>query len=140
MRLFSSIIAFLFGFTLWSQSYQLGENYFDQGEFEKAQTVFEKLVAQNSRDLRSVQKLVATYQELEKYKLAEDLLLQQNKPKVIYPNLLVSLGYNYQLQDNKEAAQEACGRLRPSPPAAALATRRSERVGKRSVCHTYIIR
>jgi tetratricopeptide (TPR) repeat protein len=107
MRLFSSIIAFLFGFTLWSQSYQLGENYFDQGEFEKAQTIFEKLVAQNSRDLRSVQKLVATYQELEKYKLAEDLLLQQNKPKVIYPNLLVSLGYNYQLQGNIEAAQEA---------------------------------
>lgn len=106
MRFLVSIILFFSVSIGFSQSSALANNYFDQGEYEKAKAIYEKIYEQSPRDLKNINQLVATYQELQEYASAEKLLLEQLQGNVIYPNLWVDLGYNYQLQDQPEKAQE----------------------------------
>jgi len=106
MRFLISIILFFSASIGFSQSSVLANNYFDQGEYEKAKAIYEKIYEQSPRDLKNINQLVATYQELQEYASAEKLLLEQLQGNVTYPNLWVDLGYNYQLQDQPEKAQE----------------------------------
>jgi tetratricopeptide (TPR) repeat protein len=106
MRFLISIILFFSVSISFSQSSVLANNYFDQGEYEKAKAIYEKIYEQSPRDLKNINQLVATYQELQEYASAEKLLLEQLQGNVTYPNLWVDLGYNYQLQDQPEKAQE----------------------------------
>ncbi|PZW44272.1 tetratricopeptide repeat protein [Mesonia algae] len=106
MRFLVSIILFFSVSIGFSQSSALANNYFDQGEYEKAKAIYEKIYEQSPRDLKNINQLVATYQELQEYASAEKLLLEQLQGNVTYPNLWVDLGYNYQLQDQPEKAQE----------------------------------
>jgi len=106
MRFLVSIILFFSVSIGFSQSSVLANNYFDQGEYEKAKAIYEKIYEQSPRDLKNINQLVATYQELQEYASAEKLLLEQLQGNVTYPNLWVDLGYNYQLQDQPEKAQE----------------------------------
>ncbi len=106
MRFLISIILFFSVSIGFSQSSVLANNYFDQGEYEKAKAIYEKIYEQSPRDLKNINQLVATYQELQEYASAEKLLLEQLQGNVTYPNLWVDLGYNYQLQDQPEKAQE----------------------------------
>lgn len=106
MRFLVSILLFFSVSISFSQSSVLANNYFDQGEYEKAKTIYEKIYEQSPRDLKNINQLVATYQELQEYASAEKLLLEQLQGNVTYPNLWVDLGYNYQLQDQPQKAQE----------------------------------
>lgn len=106
MRFLVSIILFFSVSISFSQSSALADNYFDQGEYEKAKAIYEKIYEQSPRDLKNINQLVATYQELQEYASAEKLLLEQLQGNVTYPNLWVDLGYNYQLQDQPQKAQE----------------------------------
>jgi len=106
MRFLVSIILFFSVSIGFSQSSVLANNYFDQGEYEKAKAIYEKIYEQSPRDLKNINQLVATYQELQEYASAEKLLLEQLQGNVTYPNLWVDLGYNYQLQNQPEKAQE----------------------------------
>lgn len=89
-----------------SQSPALAKNYFEQGEYEKALSIYEELHEKNPSNLVYFQGLIAVYQELGQYASAIKLLMQKTMATSNYPNLLVELGYNYQLQGNLEAAKE----------------------------------
>ncbi|WP_304156503.1 tetratricopeptide repeat protein [Mesonia mobilis] len=93
-------------FSAFSQSEKIAQNYFDQGEFEKAKSVYEKLYQKSNGSLSFLQGLVKSLQELEQYEEAEKYLIDFSKRNTIYPNLLVEIGYNYQLQDQQEKAEE----------------------------------
>lgn len=88
----------------WSQNEQLAEDYFKKGEFEKALISYQKLYENNKGNYKYIYKLVATYQQLERYDDAQKLLLDRmvNRNN---PSLMVELGYNYQLKGNLEMAE-----------------------------------
>ncbi|MGB7786084.1 MAG: tetratricopeptide repeat protein [Salinimicrobium sp.] len=96
---------FLFSFAGFSQSEQLARNYFEKGEFEKAENIYEKLVEQEPGNPSFFMGLISTYQQLEKYKQAEKLLKEKVNTTANAPHYLVEVGYNYQLQDKKEEAE-----------------------------------
>lgn len=102
------ILFFLLFFTsslVYSQNYDaaLAEEYFKNGEFEKALISYKKLYKNNSSSLTYIYKLVRTHQQLEQYKEVDTFLkaLIQNKN---YPPLTIELGYNYALQNDSITA------------------------------------
>lgn len=88
----------------YSQSHQLAENYFEQGEYEKALLTYEKLAQENPRSITFLYGIIASYQQLERYPDAEKLLLEKLQSTANSPELLVELGHNYELQQDREKA------------------------------------
>lgn len=109
-----------FSFTLvaMAQSEQLAQNYFERGEFEKAQIAYEELAATQPSNYNFFQKTIECYQQLEWFDKAE-AAIQSRYSKYKTSNLLVELGYNYQLQKNQEKAQKqyqlALDRIQKNP-------------------------
>ncbi len=91
--LFLSISTFSFG-----QNEALAKNYFEQGAFDKALPIFEKLYLNNPNRKDYMLSLVTTYQQLEKYIEAENLLKKETQLAKNNPTLIIELGRNYELQ------------------------------------------
>ena len=89
----------------WSQSEQLAQNYYDRGEFEKAQIAFEELLQQQPNNYNYFQKTIDIYQQLEQFDKAQ-FAIQKQYDKYKQSGLLVELGYNYQLQKQDEKAKK----------------------------------
>jgi len=107
MRFFVTIIfSLLFAGQVFSQSEDLAKNYFDQGEYEKSKAVYQKLYEQSNGSLSYLMGLISSMQELQQYQEAEKFMLAFAKRNSVYPNLLVEIGNNYQLQDQPEKAEE----------------------------------
>jgi len=87
-----------------AQSSILAKNYFDQGEYEKAITLYEKLVSKNPGRLDFLKSLVESNQQLQNFEVAENLLLNKLNSGKTIPQLYVELGYNYSLQENDSLA------------------------------------
>jgi tetratricopeptide (TPR) repeat protein len=58
----------------WAQKEHLAENYFEQGAFDKALSLYQRLVEEQPRQPKYVLGLVSTYQQLSKFDQAENLL------------------------------------------------------------------
>ena len=86
-----------------AQNDLLAKNYFEQGEYEKALSLYTKLYERSQR-LDYFNALVATNQQLENYTEAERLLHQKLSSPRITPQLYVELGYNYALQNKDSLA------------------------------------
>ncbi|MDT7829239.1 tetratricopeptide repeat protein [Pricia sp. S334] len=84
----------------------LAQQYFDDGDYEKAVVFYEKLVDKNPRRTDYAESLVATYQQLERYADAQNFLQDKIDAGNAYPTLLIELGYNYTLQDMPDKAME----------------------------------
>ena len=84
----------------------LAQQYFNDGDFEKAVVFYEKLVKKSPRRTDFVEGLISCYQQLERYGDAEEYLLKQLTNKNAYPTFFIELGYNYTLQDNSDKATE----------------------------------
>ena len=84
----------------------LAKQYFNDGDFDKAVVFYEKLVDKNPRRTDYSEGLIACYQQLERYKDAEEFLLEKIKQGNTYPILLIELGYNHALQNAPEKASE----------------------------------
>lgn len=82
----------------------LANGYFKKGEFPKALLIYKKLHESAPNSYNYIYKLTETYQQLEKYAEAEELLERAIVKRRI-PNMLVELGYNYQLQNNLPKAK-----------------------------------
>ncbi|HZJ19422.1 MAG TPA: hypothetical protein VFD35_03580, partial [Pricia sp.] len=76
----------------------LAQQYFNDGDYEKAVVFYEKLVEENPRRTDYAEDLIATYQQLERYADAEKFLLEKIDESNAYPTLLIELGNNYTLQ------------------------------------------
>lgn len=88
-----------------SQNEQLAQNYFDRGEFEKALISYEELLKAQPNNFNYFQKSVECYQQLQQFEKAEKAL-QERFNKYKQGNLLVELGFNYQLQKNTTEAKK----------------------------------
>lgn len=88
-----------------SQEDILAQEYFKNGEFEKALHEYKKLYAKHASNPNYVNSLISTHQQLEQYDEVETLLLSLIE-RTNYPAFYVELGYNYQLKNNLDKANE----------------------------------
>src|SRR6478672_8681942 len=113
------IIAVLFVcFLGQAQNEQLANNYFDRGEFEKALVSYEELLKSQEGNYNYFQRVIECYQQLQQFDKAEKAI-EARFDKFKQSNLLVELGYNYQLQKNQEKANkyynQAIDRVKKNP-------------------------
>jgi tetratricopeptide (TPR) repeat protein len=105
MKKILSFVLLIFSFWSHAQSEQLANNYFDRGEFEKALVSYEGLLKSQEGNYNFFQRIIECYQQLQQFDKAQTQLETRfNKYK--QANLLVELGFNYQLQKNQEKANK----------------------------------
>lgn len=93
------------GWGLQAQSEQLARNFFDQGEYEKALKVYERLYKENPANIVFFNGMVASYQQMEEFDEAEKMLVERLNTTANNPSLLIDIGHNYELQNNTERAE-----------------------------------
>ncbi|MCH9660996.1 MAG: tetratricopeptide repeat protein [Bacteroidetes bacterium] len=104
MRIYVFFLMLLITASSFSQSDGLAKSYFNQGEFEKALSVWKKIVKQNPGRTDYALALIKTHQQLEQYQEAETLILKRLNGRRILPSFYVELGHNYTLQKKDSAA------------------------------------
>ena len=82
-----------------AQSEQLARNYADQGEYQKAIISYKKALVKQRGNSVLLAGLIKSYQQLEQYNKAEEVISQNLKTTRDKGFLLVELGYNHQLQE-----------------------------------------
>ena len=103
-------IALFFSLVCFSQNEQLAQYYFEKGDFEKAKISFEELLNATPQNSNYFQKTIECYQQLQQFDVAEKAI-QTRLDKYKQANLLIELGYNFQLQKKRRSSQNL---LRPS--------------------------
>ncbi|MDQ5930678.1 MAG: hypothetical protein QG594_2466 [Bacteroidota bacterium] len=99
--LYSTLLFWSIGF---SQNEQLAQYYFDKGDFEKAKISYEELCISSPQNMQFFTRKIECLQQLKQFEIAEkELTAKYNTYKL--SNLLVELGYNYQLQKSENNAQ-----------------------------------
>jgi len=83
----------------------LAINYVEQGEYEKAKTVYEKLYKSNSNKQDYLLGLADVFVQLEEFEMAANLLKDYLERPGNYPNILVELGHIYQIQNDTVEAK-----------------------------------
>ena len=76
----------------------LAENYFRQGEYEKATQIYKKLYDKSPFNTRYLERLISSYQQTDKFKIVEKLLKNRIKKNASQSYLYAYLGYNYERQ------------------------------------------
>ncbi|WP_246085317.1 tetratricopeptide repeat protein [Paucihalobacter ruber] len=100
------ILFTLFGLsTAMAQSEALAEDYFNRGEFEKALITYEKLYTTERGASKYLFKIVETLQQMERYGEAKDKL-NEILSRFYSPTYAIEMGYNYQLMDSLQLANE----------------------------------
>ena len=94
----------LFQVSFSQNNYVLAERYFNDGAFEKATVLFEKLLKKNPNNTTYLKKLLSSYQESGQFTTAENLLKNKLTANPNQSYLLVEIGYNYDRQHQKEEA------------------------------------
>jgi len=116
-KLFLHITLF-FSLVCFSQNEQLAQYYYDKGDFEKAKISFEELLKAIPQNSQYFQRTIDCYQQLQQFDVAEKAI-RERLDKYKQGNLLVELGYNFQLQKNDASAKkyydEAIDRIRKNP-------------------------
>jgi tetratricopeptide (TPR) repeat protein len=105
MKKILSIACLLFSLWASAQNEQLANNYFDRGEFEKALVSYEELLKSQQGNSNYFQRVIDCYQQLQQFDKAEKAL-QERLNKYRQNNLLIELGFNYQLQKNQDKANK----------------------------------
>ncbi len=104
MRILVFLLLLCFSANSFAQSEALAKNYFEQGDYEKALSIYQKLVKANPNRLDYILSTVEVHQQLEQFDEAEQLLRQQLDPRRKLPQLYVDLGHNYALQNKDSLA------------------------------------
>mgnify|MGYP003664863549 CR=1 FL=1 len=102
---FLFILFLLISTHTFSQEDILAQEYFKNGDFEKALHEYQKLYAKSPNNINYINELVNTHQQLEQYDAAETFLLRLME-KINYPAFYVELGYNYQLKNDSQKAND----------------------------------
>jgi tetratricopeptide (TPR) repeat protein len=97
-------ISLFFSLVCFSQNEQLAQYYYDKGDFEKAKISYEELLQNIPQNSQYFLRTVDCYQQLQQYDVAEKAI-QARLDKYKQGNLLVELGYNFQLQKNDVKAK-----------------------------------
>lgn len=111
-------IVLFFSLACFSQNEQLAQYYFEKGDFEKAKISFEELLKTTPQNSQYFQRIIDCYQQLQQFDVAEKVI-RERLDKYKQANLLVELGYNFQLQKNETFAKknydEAIDRIKRNP-------------------------
>ena len=111
-------IALFFSLVCFSQNEQLAQYYYEKGDFEKAKISFEELLKSAPHNSQYFIKTIDCYQQLQQFDVAEKAI-QARLNTYKQGNLLVELGYNFQLQKNEASAKkqydEAIERIKKNP-------------------------
>jgi len=102
--IFILLIFSTFSFAQKGNDYILAENYYRNGEYEKASKFYKKLVDKSPYSRTYIYKLVNCYQELNEFVLAENILTEKLNKKSSQTFLNVFLGHNYELQQKDKLA------------------------------------
>ncbi len=105
MKPFLIIIFFLFESFLFAQDPQLAEQYYENGEYEKAASLFEKFYQQNQGDFY-FDKYINCLLSLENYAEAEKIVNKQLKKEPKKSMLYITLGQVYEKQNKEKEANE----------------------------------
>ncbi|RZJ30022.1 MAG: tetratricopeptide repeat protein [Flavobacterium sp.] len=105
MKTIVQIFCLFLSFAAFSQNDQLAQNYFDKGDFEKALISYQDLLTSQPANGYYFQRLIETYQQLQKYDEAEKAI-QKRYDTFRQGSLLVELGYNYHLQKDESKAKK----------------------------------
>lgn len=87
-----------------AQNVQLAYDYFRKGEYQKAASIYEELYNKNNNNRTYFKQLLNCYQRLEVFEKSDSLIVRQQQKFPNKAHLSVELGYNYQLQNQKEKA------------------------------------
>jgi tetratricopeptide (TPR) repeat protein len=104
MRYLFLVVAALFCSLSFAQDSKLAENYMDQGEYNKALKIYQKIFDQNERDPRNLFALVEVYQQLERYKTADSLIDAAAKNNTRKELFFIEKAYNATLQGKDSVA------------------------------------
>ncbi|MFD1293125.1 tetratricopeptide repeat protein [Lutibacter holmesii] len=104
MRQLILIFFCCFSLQMLAQDQQLAYQYFRNGEYEKAASIYKKLHEKNPHNSSYTNYLIDCYQLLEAYDTANDLIQKQLRKSANNNYLYVDLGYIFQLQHHKETA------------------------------------
>ncbi|MFV8368698.1 tetratricopeptide repeat protein [Flavobacterium sp. LB2R40] len=111
IHLFLSLFAF-------AQNEQLAQYYYDKGDFEKAKISYEELLQEIPQNSQYFLRTIDCYQQLQQFESAQKAI-QELFEKYNQGNLLVELGYNFQLQKNDVKAkiyyEQALDRIKKNP-------------------------
>ena len=111
IHLFLSLFAF-------AQNEQLAQYYYDKGDFEKAKISYEELLENIPQNTQYFLRIIDCYQQLKQFDFAEKAI-QSRLDKYKQGNLLVELGYNFQLQKSDANAKnfydQALERIKKNP-------------------------
>jgi tetratricopeptide (TPR) repeat protein len=97
-------ITLSFSLFAFAQNEQLAQYYYDKGDFEKAKMGYEELLLGVPQNMQYFLRTVDCYQQLEQFDSAEKAITTRLN-KYNQGNLLVELGYNFQLQENEAKAK-----------------------------------
>ncbi len=104
MRHFFLYIVLFVTFAVAGQSEQLAKNYAQQGQYEKALSIYQKLYDKNPGRINYLLGVVESHQQLEQFDKAENILKKRIEQVPYNAQLLVELGHHYDLLDNPEQA------------------------------------
>ncbi|MFV5687252.1 tetratricopeptide repeat protein [Flavobacterium sp. ZT3R25] len=111
-------ITLSFSLFAFAQNEQLAQYYYDKGDFEKAKISYEELLENLPQNTQYFLRTIDCYQQLQQFFIAEKAILDR-LDKYKQGNLLVELGYNYQLQKNDAKAkiyyEQALDRIKKNP-------------------------
>ena len=111
-------ITLFFSLLCFSQNEQLAQYYYDKGDFEKAKISYEELLQEIPLNSQYFLRIIDCSQQLQQFESAEKAL-QQRLIKYNQGNILVELGYNFQLQKNDAKAKtyydQALDRIMKNP-------------------------
>jgi tetratricopeptide (TPR) repeat protein len=118
MKKFFLYIALSFSLFAFCQNEQLAQYYYDKGDFEKALVSYEELLEGLPSNTQYFLRTIDCYQQLQKFDLAENAI-QTRLDKYKQGNLLVELGYNFQLRKDdikaKNYYDQALERIKNNP-------------------------
>ena len=111
-------ITLSFSLFAFAQNEQLAQYYYEKGDFEKAKIGYEELLQNIPQNMQYFLRTIDCYQQLKQFDVAEKAI-QQRLDKYKQSNLLVELGYNFQLQKNDVKARnyynQALERIKKNP-------------------------
>jgi tetratricopeptide (TPR) repeat protein len=107
MRNLLTYIVLLFSVFSFAQNTTLADTFFEDGEYNKALTEYNKTLTKQPYRTDLFIKKIKCHQELEQFNLAEKELLKKLNKRNSPPELFVELGYNYTLQNDSINSKKA---------------------------------
>ena len=111
-------ITLSFSLLAFAQNEQLAQYYYEIGDFEKAKIGFEELLQNVPQNTQYFLRTIDCYQQLQLFDIAEKAI-KERFDKYKQSNLLVELGYNFQLRKDDTKAKvyydQAVERIKKNP-------------------------